>query len=258
MGKPLTNFTLSLLLVFFFIQSVFAGDTGKITGTVIEKETGDPLPGANVILLETIMGTAVDENGYFLILNVPSGTYTVSAGIIGYSTLTITKVRVSGDLTTNLEFVLSPTVVEGEEIVVEAERKLIQTDMTDSRRTITSDDLRNMAVTSIEDAVAYTAGGVEDAGGNLHFRGGRSAETVYLFEGIQLNDPLTGNPNDSDIPIMAVGETNIITGGFGAEYGNAQSGVINVTGREGRNTFDGDIRYFTSNGVSETVNGANP
>ena len=122
MGKPLTNFTLSLLLVFFFIQSVFAGDTGKITGTVIEKETGDPLPGANVILLETIMGTAVDENGYFLILNVPSGTYTVSAGIIGYSTLTITKVRVSGDLTTNLEFVLSPAVVEGEEIVVEAER----------------------------------------------------------------------------------------------------------------------------------------
>ena len=121
MGKPLTNFTLSLLLVFFFIQSVFAGDTGKITGTVIEKETGDPLPGANVILLETIMGTAVDENGYFLILNVPSGTYTVSAGIIGYSTLTITKVRVSGDLTTNLEFVLSPAVVEGEEIVVEAD-----------------------------------------------------------------------------------------------------------------------------------------
>ena len=72
---------------------------------MFEKETGDPLPGANVILLETIMGTAVDENGYFLILNVPSGTYTVSAGIIGYSTLTITKVRVSGDLTTNLEFV---------------------------------------------------------------------------------------------------------------------------------------------------------
>ena len=70
MGKPLTNFTFSLFLGFFFIQTVFAGDTGKITGTVIEKETGDPLPGANVILLETIMGTAVDENGYFLILNV--------------------------------------------------------------------------------------------------------------------------------------------------------------------------------------------
>ena len=52
MGKPLTNFTLSLFLGFLFIQTVFAGDTGKITGTVIEKETGDPLPGANVILLE--------------------------------------------------------------------------------------------------------------------------------------------------------------------------------------------------------------
>ncbi len=258
MAKSLINFALSLILGFFFIQIIFASDTGKITGTVTDKETGDPLPGANVIVSETIIGTAVDKDGYFIMLNVPAGTYTVSAGIIGYSTMTITNVSVSGDLTTNLKFILTPTVVEGEEIIVEAERKLIQVDKTDSRRTISSDDLKNMAVTSIEDAVAYTAGGVEDAGGNLHFRGGRSAEVVYLFEGIQLNDPLTGNSNDSDIPIMAVGETNIITGGFGADYGDAQSGIINVTGREGRNTFAGDIRYTTSNGVSEAFTGDNP
>ena len=256
--KSLANFSLLFILGFFFLQTIFASDTGKITGTVTDKETGDPLPGANVIISETIIGTSVDQNGYFIMLNVPAGTYAVSARIIGYSTMTITNVSVSGDLTTDIEFILVPTVVEGEEIVVEAERKLIQMDKTDSRRTISSDDLKDMAVTSIEDAVAYTAGAVEDAGGNLHFRGGRSAEVVYLFEGIQLNDPLTGNSNDSDIPIMAVGETNIITGGFGADYGDAQSGIINVTGREGRNTFAGDIRYSTSNGVSETFTGENP
>jgi outer membrane receptor protein involved in Fe transport len=258
MMKSLANFSLLFILGFFFLQTIFASDTGKITGTVTDKETGDPLPGANVIISETIIGTSVDQNGYFIMLNVPAGTYAVSARIIGYSTMTITNVSVSGDLTTDIEFILVPTVVEGEEIVVEAERKLIQMDKTDSRRTISSDDLKDMAVTSIEDAVAYTAGAVEDAGGNLHFRGGRSAEVVYLFEGIQLNDPLTGNSNDSDIPIMAVGETNIITGGFGADYGDAQSGIINVTGREGRNTFAGDIRYSTSNGVSETFTGENP
>ena len=258
MMKTLANFSLSFILGFFFIQTIFASDTGKITGTVTDKETGAPLPGANVIISETIIGTSVDQNGYFIMLNVPAGTYAVSARIIGYSTMTITNVSVSGDLTTDIKFILAPTVVEGEEIVVEAERKLIQMDKTDSRRTITSDDLKDMAVTSVEDAVAYTAGAVEDAGGNLHFRGGRSAEVVYLFEGIQLNDPLTGNSNDSDIPIMAVGETNIITGGFGADYGDAQSGIINVTGREGRNTFAGDIRYSTSNGVSETFTGENP
>ena len=256
--KSTAKFSLLFILGFFFLQTIFASDTGKITGTVTDKETGDPLPGANVIISETIIGTSVDQNGYFIMLNVPAGTYAVSARIIGYSTMTITNVSVSGDLTTDIEFILVPTVVEGEEIVVEAERKLIQMDKTDSRRTISSDDLKDMAVTSIEDAVAYTAGGVEDAGGNLHFRGGRSAEVVYLFEGIQLNDPLTGNSNDSDIPIMAVGETNIITGGFGADYGDAQSGIINVTGREGRNTFAGDIRYSTSNGVSETFTGENP
>ncbi len=258
MDKPLIHFALFLILGFILTQPLFGGNTGKITGTVTDEETGDPLPGANVIISETVIGTAVNEDGYFIILNVPAGTYAVSAGIIGYSTMTITNVRVSGDLTTDVKFSLTSTVVEGEEIIVEAERKLIQMDKTDSRRTITSDDLKDMAVTSIEDAVAYTAGGVKDAGGNLHFRGGRTSEIVYQFDGIQLNDPLTGNPNDSDIPIMAVSETNIITGGFGADYGNAQSGVINVTGREGRNTFAGDIRYSTSNGVSESFTGENP
>jgi len=237
---------------------LYAGNTGKITGAVTDKEMSNPLLGVNVIISEMSMGAATDDNGYFIILNVPAGLYDIRAEMIGYSAMTITNVRVSGDLTTNIKFALTPTVVEGEEIVVEAERKLIQMDKTDSRRTITSDDLKDMAVTSIEEAVAYTAGGVEDAGGSLHLRGGRASEIVYQFEGIQLNDPLTGNPNDSDIPIMAVAETNIITGGFGAEYGNAQSGVINVTGREGRNTFAGDIRYSTSNGVSETLTGENP
>ena len=102
MGKPLINFALSLVLGFFLLQTVFAGDTGKITGTVTDKETGNPLPGANVIIAETVIGTSVDENGYFIILNVPAGTYSVSAEIIGYSTMTITMVRVSGDLTTNI------------------------------------------------------------------------------------------------------------------------------------------------------------
>ena len=235
-----------------------AGNTGKITGAVTDKEMGNPLLGVNVIISEMAMGAATDDNGYFIILNVPAGLYDIRAEMIGYSAMTITNVRVSGDLTTTENFSLTSTIIEGEEIVVEAERKLILMDKTDSRRTITSDDLKDMAVTSIEDAVAYTAGAVEDAGGNLHFRGGRSAEVIYQFEGIQLNDPLTGNPNDSDIPIMAVAETNIITGGFGADYGNAQSGIINITGREGRNTFAGDFRYSTSNGVSETLTGENP
>ena len=189
-----------------------AGNTGKITGAVTDKEMGNPLLGVNVIISEMSMGAATDDNGYFIILNVPAGLYDIRAEMIGYSAMTITNVRVSGDLTTTENFSLTSTIIEGKEIVVEAERKLILMDKTDSRRTITSDDLKDMAVTSIEDAVAYTAGAVEDAGGNLHFRGGRSAEVIYQFEGIQLNDPLTGNPNDSDIPIMAVAETNIITG----------------------------------------------
>ncbi len=249
---------LYFLVLVLPVGLLFGGNTGKIAGTIVDVETGLPLPGVNVILVGTYLGAATDASGNYLILNVPVGEYTIRAQMIGYIAMNIKDVLVQTDLTTTQDFVLKPTVLVGEEIIVEAERPLVELDKTSSRRSITSDDLQNMAVSSVEGAVSYTAGGVTDAGGNLHLRGGRSREIVYLFDGISLNDPLTGNPNDADIPIMAVEETSVITGGFEAEYGSAQSGIINVTGKEGRNRFSGNFRLSTSNGISEFLDDEDP
>lgn len=238
-------------------QVLWAGSTGKIMGRVTDATTGKPLVGVNVFINELNLGAAADLDGQFYILNVPVGIYTVQAQYIGYSGMEITEVKVNADLTTPLDIELSSEIIQSSEtVVVVAKRALVQKDLTASRRTLTSDDLADMPVASVEGAVSLSAGAVNDGG--LHLRGGRATEVVYLFDGIALNDPLTGNPNDADVPIMAVDEANILSGGFGAEYGNAQSGVINIVSSEGRQNFAGKLRYTTSAIVADAFTGIDP
>ena len=231
-----------ILFYFSIIAFLYSGTDGTIRGKVLNME-GEALIGAQIYIESLGLGAVADIDGNYIILNIPVGVYDLKTQMIGYAPIVIKGVFVQSDLTTTQNMSMSSIILESEkEVVVEATRPLVQLDQTSSRRSISSDDLQNMAISSVEDAVAQTAGGVEDASGNLHLRGGRSSETVYLFDGIPLNDPLTGNPNDSDIPLFGVEETSVITGGFGADYGNAQSGIINVTSRSGRNVFSGDVR----------------
>ncbi|HIC36944.1 MAG TPA: TonB-dependent receptor [Candidatus Marinimicrobia bacterium] len=241
-------FLKTIISLFFIVEFALAIDTGKLAGRVLDKETGDPLAGANVMILETYMGSAADVDGGYLILNIPPGKYKVRAEVIGYSAMNVVDVLITGDLTTTIDFPLASTVLESDEVVVLAERPLVQADQTSSRRTITSDELLNMPVTSIESAVAYTAGAVNSGG--LHFRGGRTSEVIYILDGIPIKDPWTGNSNDTNVPLLSISEANVITSGFGAEYGDAQSGIIELTSKEGRNTFSGNVRINSSNPLS--------
>ncbi|SVC32228.1 uncharacterized protein METZ01_LOCUS285082, partial [marine metagenome] len=165
------------LLLFEFILAI---DTGKLAGKVLDQDTGEPLPGANIIITENSMGVAANEAGKYLILNIPPGRYQVRAEVIGYVSMNVVDVIINGDLTTTIDFPLKSDVLESDEVVVTAERPLVQADQTSSRRSISSDELFNMPVSNIESAVAYTAGAV-DVGG-LHFRGGRTSEVIYMLD----------------------------------------------------------------------------
>ncbi len=101
---------------------IASGQTGKIAGRVIEEATGDPLPGVNVIIPGTLQGSTTDVDGYYFILNVKPGTYPVRASFIGYSAVTIDGVRVMIDKTATADFRLSEETVEGQEVVVVAQR----------------------------------------------------------------------------------------------------------------------------------------
>ncbi len=235
-----------ILIIFtaFTPGGLWAGTTGKLTGKVTDGENGSPLAGVNVIVAGTSYGAATDASGAYLITNVPAGTYSLTASMIGYNTVTAQNVRVSADLSTRQDFALATTVLEGEYVIVEATRPLIQQDITSSRTIKSGEMVLNMPVDNYIGAMATVAGAVVE-GGELHFRGGRAEEIVYLLDNTAIVNPLTGK-GDTDIPTVAIEEIHAITGGFSAEYGNAQSGVVNVITKDGGDFFSGKIRYTTS------------
>ncbi len=216
------------LLMFVLLSSaVLASTTGKITGTVTDRETGEPLIGVNVIITELGIGAATDIDGYYSILNVPPGTYSLSGNYIGYSKVTYSEVEVRIDLTTTQNFELATLALEGEEVVIEATIPVVQKDVASSQRNLNAGEIVDMPVNSISDVVGLQAG-VE----GLSIRAGGEDEMVLMMDGVSLKDDRTGKPV-TGIPLSSVKEVMIQSGGFNAEYGDLQSGLVNVVTREG-------------------------
>jgi TonB-dependent receptor len=101
----------------FVAQSLFAQGVGTIKGTVFDKTTRDRLPGANIVVKGTSVGTTTNLDGEFTVRNVPAGTQTLLVTYIGY-TSTSTVVNVTEGGTIPLDFNLSPTTIQGAEVVV--------------------------------------------------------------------------------------------------------------------------------------------
>ena len=232
-------FTFTFLLIVSGI--VFGGITGKITGRVTDKDTGEPLASANVLIKGTSLGSTTDLDGNYFILNVPVGSHEVVVSTIGYQTVEFSKVVVYSNLTTNVDAVISQSTLDLEPVYIIAERPMIQKDVTASRNIKTSQDIMAMPVDNIFEVVNLTAGTV----GN-NFRGGRDTEVVYLVDGASIMDPVAGQYRGS-VPTDAIEELSTETGGFSAEYGNAQSGIVSMVMKEGGDKYSGSLRYKTNN-----------
>ncbi|MGH7494181.1 MAG: TonB-dependent receptor [bacterium] len=230
------------LLVFAILSlgpMAFAGTTGKIAGKVTDKNTGEPLPGVNLLVTGTRLGAATSLDGSYIILQVPPGIHSIRASAIGYQEVVYDNVRVSIDLTTRLDFQLSETVLElGETITVVAERPLVQKDLTSTSNTVGADVISRLPVENFSDVVNLQAGVVEG-----HFRGGRSGEVAYLVNGIPMNDVYSGS-FELQVENKAIQELEVISGTFNAEYGQAMSGVVNVVTKEGGEKYHGSLSGY--------------
>nr|MBC8277813.1 carboxypeptidase-like regulatory domain-containing protein [FCB group bacterium] len=196
-NKRLLLTAVIILLSFSFAH---AGVTGKISGRVIEMDTGEPLPGVNVVVEGTTLGSTTDLDGFYFILNVPVGMYTVKASMVGYTVMRVEQVVVTSDLTTRQEFTLAQATLDLGEVVVTAEKPMIEKDVTSSRTIRTSADMMAMPVDNVFEVVNLTAGTVGD-----NFRGGRNTEVMYLVDGASIMDPVAGVYRGS-IPSDAVEE----------------------------------------------------
>jgi outer membrane receptor protein involved in Fe transport len=253
------QFTAILIALFIsFSNHIYSGTTGKVAGVVKDAATGELIPGCNIIIEGTTTGAASDINGEYFIINVTPGNYTIKASMVGYRPYIVDNVRVIADLTTRIDFDMVETSVEIKgEIVVTADRPLVRLDETSKQAIVSSEDILNMPVNSIREILTTKAGFTVDANGDLHVRGGRTDEISYMVDGVKLEDPLyreTNNTFNKD----AINEMVVISGTFNAEYGDAMSGIVNITTQDGGKDYKGRLEYTTPTLEKSPYRKANP
>ncbi len=237
------NYRLFILST-FLLNISFAGTTGKLSGIITEANSDNILIGCNIIINGTDLGTASDISGQYFLLNIPPGMYGVKFQMIGYETLIINNVQISIDRTTKLNAKLQMTVIEGSEIIVTADRKLIEFDVTQSESRVTAEELESMPVAEVADVLRLQGGITQDASGGLHMRGGRSNEIAYMVDGVPMTDAYNGGIS-VQIENDNIQELQVISGTFNAEYGKALTGVVNMVTKDGGNNFEGFINFYS-------------
>ncbi len=230
-----------LLFILFLVlfSELHAGVTGKIAGRIVDRETGEPIPGTNIVLEGTSLGASADLEGYYFIINIPPGRYNVVFRCMGYTTQKFEEIRVNVDVTNTINVKLEPTIIDGQEVTIVAERTLIQKDLTSTSARVSSDDIELLPLESVGEVVNLQAGVVDG-----HFRGGRLGEVTYLIDGVSVNDAYDGAQMINLEP-NAIAEVEVISGTFNAEYGQAMSGVVNIVSKEPEQRINGQFSAYT-------------
>ncbi len=239
----------SLFLFLFLTLSISVqAQYGKIRGVITDSETGETIIGASILIDGTTKGTATNVDGEYIILAVSPGEYKLRVSYIGYNTTYIEDVRVNIDLTTEINVSLTPQTIEGQEVVVVAERELVRKDVTASMASVGSKEIEAIPVENFSEVVELQAGVVDG-----HFRGGRSGEVGYWVDGVPVTDSFDGSLS-AGVENSSVQEVQVVTGAFNAEYGQAMSGIVNIVTKDGSNEFSGSVNAFTGDYISSRNN----
>lgn len=235
-----------LLLMLSLVPALLMASTkGRIKGTVVDLQTGEALIGANVIVIGTSAGAASDANGEFLLLNLEAGTYELRASYLGYQSITMTEVRVNADLTTYISFELPSEDVQVGTVEIVAKRPLIKKDATNAVRLTTSEDIEALPVRGVNNILQLQAG-VTVQDGAVTIRGGRNDEVGFYLEGVSVTDPYYGG-NAVTISQDALEEIQVQAGGYTAEFGGSNAGIIRQQLKSGGAALKASLEYQTDN-----------
>jgi len=212
--------------------------SGNIDGEVVDGETGEKLIGVNVFIEDTHLGAATNIDGEFRIINVPPGRHTLRVTMIGYDPVVVENVRVQIDQTTTLDVEMYSTALELGEVVISAERPIVQRDVSASVGVIEIEAVGQMPVQTFDEVLSLQAG-IEMGAEGIIVRGGSARETKMFMDGLSLDDERSNIPY-SAVSLSGLQEVQIQTGGFSAEYGNVRSGLVNIVTRTGaRDRYSG-------------------
>jgi len=240
--KRLYNFSI-IITLFFLFASVAVAQTGvgKLSGKIIDSDTKEALIGANVLIEGTNLGAASDINGEYFILNITPGTYNVRVSYVGYAPKTFENVRMVANITYELNVDLSTDFTLDEIVVID--RKLFEEKATNTVKVIDSDQISRIPVRGVSNIASLQSGVViqEGSGGQsgnatINVRGGRGTEVLYIVDGVPQNN-LYNRSSSAQVSNVAIEQISFQVGGYESKYGQAQSGIINVTTKSGQPTY---------------------
>jgi hypothetical protein len=235
---------LLLLLVTLSPVILWCGTTGKVAGKIVDAKTGEPLIGANIVILNTSLGGTTDIEGQYFVINIPPGKYDVKVSYIGYRSEIVKEVVINVDRTTYMDFQLQSEELQTDVIEIVANKTGIVKDLTSTSEQITAEQIQALPVESVGELLELQAGMTRDAGG-VHLRGGRGNEVEYVVDGISVTSAWGGGLGVA-VQTNAIQQMEVISGTFNAEYGRAMSGVVNIVTKDGSfNEYQGNITAYT-------------
>ena len=251
----LTNNTLKLLIitsfVILFLPKSIQAQYGTIKGFVYEKESGEPIIFTNVFFKKTSIGGTTDVNGYFVISKIPPGNYTLMVTYLGYDSI-VMPITIKANEVITKKLVLTKGVYNLGIVNISADREEARQETKISVTKVTPKQLKQIpSIGGQADLAQYlqVIPGViftGDQGGQLYIRGGSPIQNKVLLDGMVIYNPF------HSIGLFSVFETDIIrnadvyTGGFGAEYGDRISSVMDITTRDGsKKRFGGKFSSST-------------
>lgn len=246
---------------------IFAAPTGKITGRVYDASTRSPLPGATVIVLDTELGAA-EDNGVFIIRDVPAGTYSVEASMIGYRTQVKTSVAVEPGRSVELVFKLSPAAIKMEGVTVRPDYFPKVKDAPVSERSFSAEEIQGQPGGSGDiSRVVQAMPAVVSSGDQMNeiiVRGGNPNENLFLIDGVEIPYPNhfgsyveQGGPINMLNPLL-IREMDFIAGAMPARFGGRASSVMDISLKRGlKNEFAGNVD-FGIGGIGAVAEGPLP
>lgn len=208
-----------------------AQTTGSIIGRVVDAATGAPLVGADIRLERLPHRVTTGPDGRFVIGAVPPGERDVRIEHLGYRAVVMQRVPVRTGTAAEIRVSMENAPVAIEALIVRADRqRLIEPEVSATHEVVVGREIRELPVDRIEEVLELTTG---VSGG--HFRGGKIGQEIYVIDGIELKNQLEASRQGFGLELSpsALEEVDVITGGFGAEFGSALSGVVSYTTRRG-------------------------
>lgn len=197
---------------------------GEISGKVFDQANGESIPGAHLILRQDssqVIETGTGNNGEFVLKPLPPGYYDLTVSFVGYGEKTFRHIEVKSDAITWQECPLKFGIVMDSAVTIRA--PLVDAGNPTEELVLKGPDLRKEPVHSPEDAANLSAQVYQsDRGGGLFIAGSRADATLYVIDGVEVI-------GSTYIPMNAIREIKVITGGIPAKYGDVTGGIIEIT-----------------------------